>query len=253
MDEATKDTLQSVAPNGTPTSAETQSSTVPATGNPTSGAAPAGTPEPRRYAGKYDSPEALEEAHKNLESKLGSKSYLERVGEKLVEKTGYTPTDLVNAGYSEEQVVMAMLGQNPGQPQGSPTPSTSQSTVDAIRGAVENSKVDSIQFELELERLYRKDPDAENLDDVIRTLRKHPDFRGKSPAEVLAGAKALVKRGEEIAYSRQDEKERANVTISNASVPQTSDYDRAVDRYKRTGDADDATAVVFQRLFGKKG
>jgi hypothetical protein len=250
MSDQNMDTLESAAPTGTPAQIESHNSEAPDVDTSAPGTAPTGTPEPKKYAGKYASPEELEKAYTSLQSKLGTKDFSEKLGDKVVEATGYTTDELSSAGYTPEQIVQAMLQQQaPTQePQGV---TTSQTVLNSIKGAVESSKVDSVKFELELERLYRKTPDAENLESWIRKMKRHPDYQSMTASEIFAEVQPLVEKGEESAYNKQSEKERATMNITHNPVPESSVYDKAVERFQRSGHDDDAAAIVKAALARK--
>jgi len=231
MDEEQKVTLEptEAAPEATPSPDETPSS------------------EPEKvYAGKYKSAEELEKAYKEAQAKISQKGFSEKLGEEVVKATGYSVDELTQAGYSETQIVEAMLNKT------APVAPPVNDPVKPIKEAVESSQISSVKFELELERLYRKNADAEQLDDWIRKFKQLPDNKSRSAAEIYEELKPLMKKGQEEAYAKQSEKERATVKVSHNVAPESKEYDISREAYKKSGHLDDAVGMIKSKLFGNK-
>lgn len=249
MVDTNQDTSKSTAPvEGTPeqTGAPVASESQPAE------AASGSTTEARKYAGKFDSPEKLEEAYQNLQSKLGERDYAGSLGQKVVEATGYSIQELEQAGYKPEDIVQAVI--SPGansQVQPVQSPTTLDPTT-ALKSAVESSKVDSVKFELELERLYRKNPEAEGLDDWIRKFAKHPDYKGKPAKEIYDELVPIMRKGEEAAVQTAHAKTKAGMVLSNEQAPTPTDFQKAKEAWQKTGHIDDAQGMVAAFLARNK-
>ena len=234
------DTQVSEAPEGTPSHDAAQD-------------LPTETPEaeeaPRKYAGKYSSVEELEKAYTSASSKIGQKGYAEKIGEKVVDATGYTVKDLEEAGYSADQIAEAVLAhQASGKQQEMPKVNPSE----VIKKTVESSKVDKLQFELEVDRYLRKNPEAEEFVDWVRKMRRHPDYHGKGAAEIFAEVQPLMSKAKKAVEKTHASKERASMSVSNKRPVETPAHQAAADRYKKTGRLDDAASFIHEKLFGGK-
>lgn len=240
-----KDTSVLAAPEGTPADAGTQTP-APEQAPAVSDAAPKeGKPaEEKVYAGKYKSIEDLEKAYKEVETKVGAKSYAEKIGDNVVQATGYSIGDLENAGYSPEQIVQAVVSyQETGKQQ------SNQFDVQAIRQNVESSKVDDVKFDIQLERYLRKNPEAEEYEGWIRKMRKHPDFRSSTVEAIVQDIKPLMEKAQQEVLVKQGEKEQAVVSVSHNQAPEPQVADKATDAYLKNPSQDNAVAMLKARGF----
>lgn len=250
-----QDTRTPAAPQGTPAPAATP------TDQPSSSTPPAAAPATpaRKYAGKYETPEALEEGYANLQSSLGKKTLAEELGRKVVEATGVSIDDLQAQGFTPEQIVEAMLTETPPpvapQGNGATPPATPKAKLDGgnLRTQVGDNKVNDLEFELKLTRFGTSNPDAMAYEDEIREFSRLPAFRNKSPQEIWdAKVRPLIEKGKQAAYSKQDEKERANMAPSDNPVPTVDPSQDALKRFNATGHIDDGARFVESRLFPDK-
>lgn len=233
-----EDTTKQVAPEGTPTDASAQGQQENVDAQATSSAPTEGTPE-RTYAGKYKSADELEKAYSELQSKIGKKSYAETLGQRVVDATGYSVNDLENAGYSPDQIVQAVLTYQD-------TGNTQQNSfdVDTVKQTVQASKVDSLAFELELERFVRKNPESEEMTDWVRKMKRHPDYKDLSVEQIYSEIKPIIEKTEEQVYAKQGEKEKAGLSITHTPAPTPDPSKEATDRFKQRRSMDNAADLI---------
>lgn len=243
MDELNKDTLPSEASQETTPLAETRVTSPE--GSETSQVSE------KVYAGKFKSAEELENSYKSLESKIGQKTYSEQIGEQVLASTGYTVEQLQSAGYTPSQIAQAIT--TPPE-QNQPVASTAAySPTDSIRKTVEESRVDRLEFDLKINKYFDKNPEAKDFEDDIKEYHAMPAYRGMSPEEIYESKiKRFVTKGAQATLQRQSEKERASLTISNNSVPESRAEDEAYKRFQSSRHIDDAADLIKARLFGKK-
>lgn len=233
---------------GTPT---TQPGTPAA---PDSGAAPATPPAaPRKYAGKYETPEELEAAYKSAETKIGAKSFAEGIGEKIVQATGYSAVDLQAAGYSSEQIVQAMLNaQNTGvqaPPEGTPAHAPVSSTADVLRSTVENSRYAKLEWNDKKRDFFAENPDAKEFRDELDEFHAMPQYRDLPPEELFGlKLKKFLKKGEAITEQRHTEKEKASMSFTPTTVPDADPAKTALDRYRKNPKLDNAESFMAARM-----
>lgn len=220
--------------------------------------APEGTPEQKVYAGKFKSDKDLEEAYMNLEKKVGSKGFSEKLGERVLSATGYTPDELESAGYTPDQIADMMLQGERAQaqgnmqpamptPQGQPSGGLPKSIQDNIRSGVENSRYKDVQYRLDKQDYFMDNPGDRQFESFVDEMRHHPQYKDKSIKEIVARAKDIAKIGEKAVLERQGNKERASMSIKSAPTQSTSDVDKAFEKWQKSGHPDDATAWLKAR------
>lgn len=239
MSEPLKDTLPSAAPQGTPAPVETQKGAPPVEG--TTPPAPVGIPE-RVFAGKYKSPDELETAYKSLESKIGNKSYAEKLGEQVVQATGYSLQDLEKAGYTPEQIAQAVVTFNQQQPQ----------KKEDIPQRVENSKIEEMEFKDSMRDFFEQTPEAKEFKEEILEWHDHPRFKSLSPEEIYSQKLSkFISKGSKAVLEKQSEKEKANVTVTQVAAPQVDESVASLEKFQKSRHLDDATSFIRSRLAKK--
>lgn len=239
------------AVEATPGTPATQPGTPAA---PESGAAPATPPAaPRKYAGKFESPEELESAYKSAESKIGAKSFAEGIGEKIVQATGYSAVDLQAAGYSSEQIVQAMLAAqssgNQALPTEAPVHAAQASTVDVLRSTVENSRYAKLEWDGKKRDFFAENPDAKEFKDELDEFHSMPQYRDLPPEEVFnLKLKKYLHKGEAITEQRHTEKERASMSFTPTTVPDADPSKTALDKYRKNNKLDHAESFIAERM-----
>ena len=247
LEEQNKDTLQSEAALATPSSTETQVSSPEGTTGET-----AAQKAERLYAGKYKSAEELEIAYKNVESKVGQKSYAETIGQKVVEVTGYTIKDLEEAGYSPEQIVQAIYTTKPADETPKPELKPQQS-LDSIKRNVEDSKVERLEWRMSIKDFVSENPLAKEFLDEINDFHSMPLYKDWTPEQIFnSKLKKFVSKGEQTVRAKESEKERASLSITHAAPPTPKAGQEDFDRFQKTRNFDDATKWVGQWLRGGK-
>jgi len=246
MSDEVKDNLQSEASNETPSNQETPnvtSESVPAE------AAPA-TTEAKMYAGKFKTAEDLEKSYKELESKVGQKGYAESLGQRVVEATGYSVTDLESAGYTPEQIVQAVVSW---QDNGKQTEMTKASPKEEISQRVEDSRYEKLEWEMKLRDFFSENPEAKQFKEEMNDFHSMSQYKGMDPQD-LFGSKLskFVTKGEENVQARQSEKEKASLSISNAAPPVVDETMIHATKFRSEGRLEDAGKFIAGRLFGKK-
>ncbi len=222
--------------------------------------APVGTPEERVYAGKFKSDKDLEDAYVNLEKKVGSKTFSEKLGERVLSATGYTPVELENAGYTPDQIADMMLQSERAQAQGyqpqqqaAPVQQPAraglpQTITESIRSGVESSKYKDIQYRLDKQDYFLENPSDKQFESFVDEMRQHPQYKDSSIKDIVERAKQIAKIGEQSVIERHGVKERASMSINTSSAPPSiSKEQEALERYQRTGHPDDATAWLRER------
>jgi len=249
MDELNKDTLQSEASQETTSQTETQVNSPQV--SDTSSAPEEGKTD-KVYAGKFKSVDDLEKSYKEVETKIGKKTYSEQIGEQVLAATGYTVDQLQNAGYTPAQIAQALMNQDQVQSQQAQT-TQSYSSADMLKKSVEESRVERLEFNLSMKEFFEETPEAKDFQDEIREYHSMPAYRGMSPAEIYeTKLKKFVKKGMQATLKKQSEKERASLNLSNNSVPDNRNEDNALKKFQATRHIDDASEFIRTRLFGKK-
>lgn len=240
MSDEAKDNLQSAAPEGTTAQTQTQSESE---GQPAP-SAPQGTTEARKYAGSFNSVEDLEKAYSEARTKISQKGYAEKLGEQVVQATGYSVSDLEKTGYSPQDIIQAVTNfQDTGRQQ-----DMVKAAPDQIKDRVESSKVENLEFELELMRFAQKNPDVAEVEDWVRKMKKHPDYREKSVSDIFEDLKPMLAKGGEAVMQKHAEKERASMNFTNATAPDPKPSEKAREKFFKTGRDDDAKNFVKERL-----
>ena len=242
-EEQDKDTLQSAAPSGTPAQTETQVSSPEGTTGETQA-----QKEARVYAGKYKSAEDLEIAYKNIESKVGQKSYAETIGQKVVEATGYTIKDLEEAGYSPEQIVQAVYTTKPQEDLQKAEVKPTQS-LDSVKRTVEESKLERLEWKMGVKDFFSENPLAKEFQDEINDYHAMPQYKDWTPEQIFnSKLKKFVSKGEQTVRAKESEKERASLSVSHSSPPVPKKGQAELDRFQQTRHLDDATSFISSWL-----
>jgi len=232
-----KDNLAPEASTETPSKAETQVETL-------GGTSPEATEvEEKVYAGKFKSAEDLEKSYKELESKLGSKTYSKELGDKVLEATGYTEEQLVQAGYKADDIVKAMIQFQDTGKQQAPAEEMGTKVVDA--------RVANMEWKLAARDFYDENPDAKGLKQHIE--QQHALDPSKSPEEIYnQSIKPLMDQLQKSTEQTQSVKEKAALNLTNQAVPETDKSKDLLKRYQDTRHIDDAGDYIAAKLFGKK-
>lgn len=200
--------------------------------------------EEKMYAGKFKSPEEMENAYKNLESKLGKKAYTEQLGDKIVEATGYSQEELEKAGYKPEDIVKAVITF---QETGKQTPVDASS----IDKTVTNSKLTETEWRLDKYEFFDEHPDMKKHRAIMDKFHKLEPT--KSASEVY---EEHIKPIFESVTAQEAEKEKAKVKASmdlgNEVKKEKDPTEAALKRYQDSGHIDDAAKFIEARLFAKK-
>lgn len=249
LEEQNKDTLLSEAPNGTPSQTETQVSSPEGTAGET-----AAQKQERIYAGKYKSAEDLEIAYKNIEAKVGNKSYAETIGQKVVEATGYTIKDLEDAGYTPEQIVQAVYTTKPAVDSVTPeTKPLQASSLENVRRTVEDSKLERLEWKMGVKDFTSENPLAKEFLDEINDYHAMPQYKDWTPEQIFnSKLKKFVSKGEQAVRAKESEKERATLSVTHAAPPTPKAGQAELERFQKTRHLDDATGFIASWLRGGK-
>lgn len=249
MDELKQDTLQSEASQETTSQTETQINSPQV--SDTSSAPEEGKTE-KVYAGKFKSVDDLEKSYKEVETKIGKKTYSEQIGEQVLAATGYTVDQLQNAGYTPAQIASALMSQDQA-PQQTAQTAPAYSSADMLKKSVEESRVERLEFSLSMKEFFEENPEAKDFQDEIKEYHSMPAYRGMSPAEIYdTKLKKFVKKGMQATLKKQSEKERASLNLTNNSVPDNRQEESTLKQFQSTRHIDDAADFIRTRLFGKK-
>jgi hypothetical protein len=192
------------------------SQTVPEQTTPTETAPQA---EAKKYAGKFTDPNALEEGYVNLEKKLGQKSDLERIGEKLFKYSGRELNQL------EAELDIAL--QTPGSPTASPQVASPQAPPDqelaVLKSEVQAMKVKELTREMseQKEALLKEHPEAARYASTIEDLWKNVDVK-KSFKEIY---ESRFKSSEDANQAQQDDKDKANFRVESSVGKQAGGFE----------------------------
>lgn len=253
-----KDTQDVPASSETP---GTQPQTDPNAGSAPTNAAPASDTAEKLFAGKYKTPDELATAYTNLEKKLGQKTYTETLGARILQETGYSVTDLESAGYTADEIVGMLVskpdvsaGDDDTEPK-TKLPPKPKLTNERVQTAVESSRIAKLEWELQLDRYFAKNPEAEEFRDEITDFHQLPQYKESSPAEIFnTKLQKFVKKGAESLQARHAEKENATMAITNNSAPQTKASDelgKSIAARGGKGTLEEKALYVAARLAGK--
>lgn len=189
------------------TAPEATETPVPEQTTPTETATQA---ESKKYAGKFTDPNALEEGYINLEKKLGQKSDLERIGEKLYKYSGRELQQL------EAELDIAL--QTPGSPTVSPQVDTPQAPTDQKVALLEREllalKTKELLREMNEQKqsLFQEFPNAKNVEKTLEDVWKNIDTK-KSLREIYVERFGSL---EEAKQAEQETKGKENFRVESS-------------------------------------
>ncbi len=211
----------------------------------------------KKLAGKYDTPEELESAYLSAQSKLGSKSYAEKIGQKVLETTGHTVDELKEAGYDADQIaemiVQSASADAPKDDDDAKKPKLPNK--DEIKTKVENSRAEKLEWKVDLSDFLAEMPEAKEFKDEITEFHSMPQYKGMTPAEIFAQKiSKFVQKGEASLAARHNDKERANMDgLNHSQPPEKPTSAKALEQFRANpGRFQNAEAFVAARLAEKR-
>jgi len=161
----------------------------------------------KKYAGKFESDEALEEGYVNLEKKLGQKSDYERIGEKLHKYSGQELAQL------EAELDIASKTAAPTAQTQVDTPTTPDPELEKLKQDMAAVKSESLMRKLNDEKaaLFQEIPEAAKYEGTLDDLWKNVDTK-KSLKEIY---QARFAAAEEAIKGETEDKSKEGFTVES--------------------------------------
>lgn len=192
-----------------------------------------------------------ESRYKNLETKVGRKEFSERLGDKVIEATGYSVADLEAAGYTPEDIVSAVIqSKASGQQTQMARMEPQTDTLSMVKRTVEDSKADKAIWRADLSDFFFENPEAKDFRDEINEFHQMPQYRHLTPEELYnIKLKKFVKKGVESVEKKYSEKEKAGLSIQQTASHEPDPAKDSLERIKRgVAREEDRTKFISARL-----